>query len=85
MLSDGIWAAMAILHPSVQAKIGRPIKKNDILGVRKCTTKFVVKENQQHPIIIFLDPPTIIYSDIDTRIGQPKEFTLDLNCDSSNS
>ena len=41
MLSDGIWAAMAVLHPSIQAKIGKPIKKNDILGVKRCSTKFV--------------------------------------------
>lgn len=42
MISDGIWAAMAILHPS---KVGtKEICKNDVIGVKKCSTKFVNKE-----------------------------------------
>lgn len=85
MLSDGIWAAMAVLHPSIQSKIGKPIKKNDILAVKRCSTKFVDREDGQHPVIIFVEPFTIIYTDIDLRIGQPKEFTLDETTNVDNS
>ena len=90
MLSDGIFAAMAILHPNMEIKNkqGQPqiIHKNDIVSVRKCTTKFVQKGNEetqqaQHPIIIFLEPIEVIYTNIDIRIGQPKEFTLDNGLD----
>lgn len=45
MLSDGIWAAMAVLHPSIEAKLkGAIIKKNDIISVKKCVIKFGTKE-----------------------------------------
>ena len=45
MISDGIWAAQAVLHPSILT--GKTfVKKNDILGIKKSTTKFVIKDNQ---------------------------------------
>ena len=47
MLSDGIWAAMAVLHPNMQTKNQFDkyveLRKNDIIGVKKCTTKYVTK------------------------------------------
>lgn len=55
----------------------RPVMKNDVICVKKCTVKLITKEAMQHPVIIFLEPIQIIYNDIDNRIGQPKEFTLE--------
>jgi len=50
MLSDGIFAAMAIIHPNMKTKNKEEreqvIMKNDIISVRKCTTKFVTKGDQ---------------------------------------
>ena len=78
MISDGIWCAFSVLHPSMTPKVGAElISINDIISVKKCNTKFVNKEGLQYPLIIFLEPPTVIYGNLDKRIGLPKEFTLD--------
>ena len=83
MISDGIWAALAVIHPSVQDKSGPNfVKKHDIISVRKCTTKLITKNKQQYPIIVFLDPINIIYTNLSERIGRPKEFSLDTSEDS---
>ena len=60
------------------AKTGhKSIRLNDIISVKKCAVKLITKDGMQHPIIIFLEPVTVIYENIEKRIGQPKEFTLE--------
>ena len=46
MISDGIWAVLAIMSQEIADKIGKEIKQYDVLKVRNCIAKPLIQDEE---------------------------------------
>ena len=76
MVADGVWAIMAIVSQEVFDRMPE-VKQYDVIKLKQCVTKNLTGDQEQM-VLVLKEPPQVLYQNLKTRIGHPKELTRSL-------